>query len=222
MNKKLIIESSWHELLKDEFSKKYFNILTHKVKNAYKESIVFPLPKLLYNAFKFSPVSKTKVIILGQDPYHKKGQAVGLSFSVPQDFKIPPSLVNIYTEISNDLNIQVNKDGCLKKWANQGVLLLNNVLTVESGKPNSHKDFGWETFTDAVIQNISNTKDNLVFMLWGSNAQKKEPLIDKNKHLILKSAHPSPLSAYRGFFGCKHFSACNKYLNKNKIEEIKW
>tara|TARA_B100002051_G_scaffold123209_1_gene117381 strand:- start:6258 stop:6926 length:669 start_codon:yes stop_codon:yes gene_type:complete len=222
MNNKVIIEPSWYKLLENEFNKKYFNLLRQKVRNAYETSTVFPPPKLIFNAFKFTPVSQVKVIILGQDPYHQQGQAEGLSFSVPKNIKIPPSLVNIYKEISNDLNIKINHNGSLSRWANQGVLLLNNVLTVESGKPNSHKDFGWEIFTEAVINKISDSKDNLVFMLWGSNAHKKERLIDKNKHLILKSVHPSPLSAYRGFFGCKHFSICNKYLNENKIKEIKW
>ena len=222
MNRNIIIEPSWYQLLENEFNKKYFNLLSEKVRDAYKISKVFPPPKLIFNAFKFTPVSKVKVIIIGQDPYHKQDQAEGLSFSVPKNIKIPPSLVNIYKEIKNDLNIEIHDSGSLKRWANQGVLLLNNVLTVESGKPNSHKDFGWEIFTEAVIQKISDSKNNLVFMLWGSNAHKKERLIDKNKHLILKSVHPSPLSAYKGFFGCKHFSICNEYLNKNKIEEIKW
>ena len=221
-NKKIIIEKSWHKLLNKEFNKKYFSDLREKVRQSYTNSKVFPPAKLIFNAFNLTSVPNTKVIILGQDPYFNEGQAHGLSFSVPNGVIIPPSLLNIYKEIESDLGKSIPNNGFLERWANQGVLLLNTVLTVESGKPNSHKSFGWEQFTESVIKRISLKKSNLVFMLWGGNAHKKEHLINSNNHLILKSPHPSPLSAYRGFFGCKHFSKCNKYLKKNNIKEIIW
>tara|TARA_B100000609_G_C17217725_1_gene437748 strand:+ start:2949 stop:3620 length:672 start_codon:yes stop_codon:yes gene_type:complete len=221
-NKKIIIEKSWHKLLNKEFNKKYFSDLREKVRQSYTNSKVFPPAKLIFNAFNLTSVPNTKVIILGQDPYFNEGQAHGLSFSVPNGVIIPPSLLNIYKEIESDLGKSIPNNGFLGRWANQGVLLLNTVLTVESGKPNSHKSFGWEQFTESVIKRISLKKSNLVFMLWGGNAHKKEHLINSNNHLILKSPHPSPLSAYRGFFGCKHFSKCNKYLKKNNIKEIIW
>ena len=220
--KKVEIEESWYSLLENEFNKDYFNEIRSFIREEYKNKIVFPPAKLIFNAFNLTPVNKIKVIIIGQDPYHGEGQAHGLSFSVPKDIKIPPSLLNIYKELKEDINKEIPKHGFLESWANQGVLLLNSVLTVESGKPNSHKNIGWERFTESVIEKISTKKDKLVFLLWGSYAQKKEDFIDSNKHLILKSVHPSPLSAYNGFFGSKHFSKTNNFLKKNDIEEILW
>ena len=220
--KKVEIEESWYSLLENEFNKDYFNEIRSFIREEYKNKIVFPPSKLIFNAFNLTPVNKIKVIIIGQDPYHGEGQAHGLSFSVPKDIKIPPSLLNIYKELKEDINKEIPKHGFLESWANHGVLLLNSVLTVESGKANSHKNIGWEKFTESVIEKISIKKDKLVFLLWGNYAQKKEDFIDSNKHLILKSAHPSPLSAYNGFFGSKHFSKTNNFLKKNNIEEILW
>ena len=220
--KKVEIEESWHSLLEDEFNKDYFNKIRSFITQEYKNKTIFPPVKLIFNAFNLTPLNKIKVIIIGQDPYHGKGQAHGLSFSVPEDIKIPPSLLNIYKELKEDINKEIPKHGFLEAWANQGVLLLNSVLTVESGKANSHKNIGWERFTESVIERVSIKKDKLVFLLWGNYAQKKETFIDSNKHLILKSVHPSPLSAYNGFFGSKHFSKTNNFLKKNNIKEILW
>ena len=220
--KKLEIEESWYSLLEDEFNKDYFNKIRSFIKEEYKNKTIFPPAKLIFNAFNLTPLNKIKVIIIGQDPYHGKGQAHGLSFSVPEDIKIPPSLLNIYKELKEDINKEIPKHGFLEAWANQGVLLLNSVLTVQSGKANSHKNIGWERFTESVIERVSMKKDKLVFLLWGNYAQKKENFIDSNKHLILKSVHPSPLSAYNGFFGSKHFSKTNNFLKKNNIKEILW
>ena len=220
--KKVEIEESWHSLLEDEFNKDYFNKIRSFITQEYKNKTIFPPVKLIFNAFNLTPLNKIKVIIIGQDPYHGKGQAHGLSFSVPEDIKIPPSLLNIYKELKEDINKEIPKHGFLESWANQGVLLLNSVLTVESGKANSHKNIGWERFTESVIERVSIKKDKLVFLLWGNYAQKKETFIDSNKHLILKSVHPSPLSAYNGFFGSKHFSKTNNFLKKNNIKEILW
>ncbi|MAR15067.1 MAG: uracil-DNA glycosylase [Candidatus Marinimicrobia bacterium] len=220
--KKVEIEESWYSLLEDEFNKDYFNKIRSFIKEEYKNKTIFPPAKLIFNAFNLTPLNKIKVIIIGQDPYHGKGQAHGLSFSVPEDIKIPPSLLNIYKELKEDINKEIPKHGFLEAWANQGVLLLNSVLTVQSGKANSHKNIGWERFTESVIERVSMKKDKLVFLLWGNYAQKKENFIDSNKHLILKSVHPSPLSAYNGFFGSKHFSKTNNFLKKNNIKEILW
>ena len=220
--KKVEIEESWYSLLENEFNKDYFNEIRSFIRQEYKNKTIFPPAKLIFNAFNLTPINKIKVVIIGQDPYHGEGQAHGLSFSVPKDIRIPPSLLNIYKELKEDINKEIPKHGFLESWANQGVLLLNSVLTVESGKPNSHKNIGWEKFTESVIEKISIKKDKLVFLLWGNYAQKKEDFIDSNKHLILKSAHPSPLSAYNGFFGSKHFSKTNNFLKKNNIEEILW
>ena len=220
--KKVEIESSWYSLLENEFNKKYFSEIRTFVREAYQKSVIFPPPKLIFNAFNLTNLDKLKVVIIGQDPYHGEGQAHGLSFSVPEGIKIPPSLLNIYKELKNDLNKEIPNHGFLENWATQGVLLLNTVLTVESGKANSHKNIGWEKFTESVIKLINNKKDNLVFLLWGKSAHKKEEFIDPRKHLILKAAHPSPLSAYNGFFGCKHFSKTNNYLKKNNKEGIVW
>ena len=220
--KKVDIETSWYELLKDEFEKDYFLKLRKFIKNEYKTKHIFPHPKNIFKAFELTPVNDVKVVILGQDPYHGPNQAHGLAFSVQEDIKIPPSLSNIYKELYDDLNIPIKRSGNLESWAKQGVLLLNSVLTVESGKANSHKNIGWEKFTESVISLISKKKEILVFLLWGSYAHKKEDFIESNNHLILKSVHPSPLSAYNGFFGSRHFSKANNFLKKNNIKEIVW
>ena len=220
--KKVDIEPSWYNLLENEFEKKYFTNLRSFIKNEYSTKVIFPPPKLIFNAFNLTPANKVKVIIIGQDPYHGEGQAHGLSFSVPTGIKIPPSLMNIYKELNTDVNKSIPSHGLLEDWASQGVLLLNSVLTVESGKANSHKNIGWEKFTESVISLISKKKESLVFLLWGNYAHKKEDFIESNNHLILKSVHPSPLSAYNGFFGSKHFSKANNFLKKNNIKEIVW
>ena len=220
--KKVDIETSWYELLKDEFEKDYFLKLRQFIKNEYKTKQIFPHPKNIFKAFELTPVNDVKVVILGQDPYHGADQAHGLAFSVQENIKIPPSLSNIYKELYDDLNIPIKRSGNLEYWAKQGVLLLNSVLTVESGKANSHKNIGWEKFTENVISLISKKKEILVFLLWGNYAHKKEDFIESNNHLILKSVHPSPLSAYNGFFGSKHFSKANNFLKKNNIKEIVW
>lgn len=216
------IEQSWKEVLKDEFEKDYFRSLTQTVKDAYLSRSVFPPPKLVFNAFSQCPFDKVKVVVLGQDPYHGKGQAHGLSFSVPDGVPIPPSLQNIYKEIKNDLGITLPPSGNLECWARQGVLLLNATLTVEESKAGSHQGLGWEQFTDAVIKSISEEKKHVVFLLWGRYAQEKGAHIDTQKHLVLKAAHPSPFSAHNGFFGCKHFSKTNDYLIAHGIDPIVW
>jgi len=216
------IESSWKEVLQDEFAKEYFAELTKKVRDAYTSKTVFPPPKLIFNAFELCPFEKVKVVILGQDPYHGPGQAHGLAFSVPEGIATPPSLQNIYKEIKADIGTGIPKSGNLERWAKQGVLLLNSTLTVQMAEANSHQQFGWEKFTDAVIQTISENKEHVVFMLWGSFARSKSSLIDQNKHLILEAPHPSPLSAHRGFLGCQHFSQANKYLEENGLKPIEW
>jgi len=215
------IKRQWFELLKDEFDKDYFKNLQDFLRNEYTKYQIYPVEDNIFNALNHVPFDKVKVVIIGQDPYHEPGQAQGLSFSVPSDVTIPPSLVNIMTEIESDLGIVCKKDGNLERWANQGVLLLNTVLTVRRGQANSHKDKGWETLTRKIIQLIGNRKEPAVFLLWGSYAQSFEPLI-ASQHLVLKAPHPSPLSAYRGFFGCKHFSKCNKFLTEHNQTEIDW
>ncbi|PJZ81988.1 uracil-DNA glycosylase [Leptospira meyeri] len=216
------IESGWKEALKDEFEKPYFSNLREWVRDQYKTSIVYPPAKLIFNAFDSCPFDKVKVVILGQDPYHGPGQAHGLCFSVNEGVPLPPSLQNIFKEIADDLQKPIPKSGNLTHWANQGVLLLNATLTVQKDKAGSHQNKGWEEFTDAAIKILAEKKSNIVFLLWGSFAQKKESLIPPNKHLILKSAHPSPLSAYRGFLGNKHFSKTNEYLHSQGKEPIDW
>jgi len=220
--KRVEIEESWYSLLEDEFNKDYFKKIRSFIRKEYKNKTIFPPPKLIFNAFNLTPVNKVKVVIIGQDPYHGKGQAHGLAFSVPKDIKIPPSLLNIYKELKEDINKDIPNNGFLKDWAEQGVLLLNSVFTVESGKANSHKNIGWEKFSESVITLISKKREKLVFLLWGNSAQKKEEFIYDNHHLVLKSVHPSPLSAYNGFFGCKHFSKTNNFLKKNNIKEVLW
>lgn len=218
------INASWKEVLKQEFEKSYFIELAGflKVEKAMGK-VIYPPGSLIFNAFELTPFDKVKVVILGQDPYHGKGQAHGLSFSVMKGVKPPPSLQNIFREIASDLGIQFSGTyGDLSHWARQGVLLLNASLTVREGEPLSHSKIGWEQFTDAVIKTVSAKKENVVFMLWGRFAQEKQALIDATKHLILKAAHPSPFSAYNGFMGCKHFSKANDYLVKNGKEPIDW
>lgn len=216
------IEESWKKELKDEFESEYFKQLTDKVKQAYFSKTVYPPPKLIFSAFDLCPFDKVKVVIIGQDPYHGPGQAQGLSFSVPDGLRIPPSLRNIYKEIKSDLGLEIPDSGNLEHWAKQGVLLLNATLTVEDGTAGAHQGWGWEQFTDAAIKRVSEDKEGVVFLLWGRYAQNKEELIDSSKHLILKAAHPSPLSAHNGFFGCKHFSKTNEYLESQNKKPIKW
>ena len=221
--KKVEIEPSWYSLLENEFNKNYFSEIRTFVREAYQKSTIFPPPKLIFNAFNLTPLDKVKVVILGQDPYHGPGQAHGLSFSVPENIKPPPSLLNIYKELQDDLKKEVNyNNGNLDKWAKQGVFLLNTTLTVEKSKPLSHQKFGWDIFTDKVISVISNELENIVFILWGSFAQSKKEIIDSNKHLILSAPHPSPLSAHRGFFGSKPFSKTNTFLKSKQIDMVEW
>ena len=215
------IDKSWKEQLSDEFEKDYFTQLTNFVRNEYQTKTVFPPPKLIFNAFDHTPFDKVKVVILGQDPYHNIGQAHGLSFSVNDGVSAPPSLVNIFKEIKDDLGIAVPSSGNLTRWADQGVFLLNAMLTVEAHRAGSHQKKGWEEFTDAAISKLAENREHIVFMLWGAYAQKKAAFINPEKHLILKAIHPSPLGR-GGFFGCKHFSKANEYLISNGIEPINW
>ncbi|MFA6185185.1 MAG: uracil-DNA glycosylase [Candidatus Shapirobacteria bacterium] len=217
------IESSWKEVLQKEFSEEYFSKLVEFIKSEYKKTTVYPPAKFIFNAFELTPFDKVKVIILGQDPYHGVNQANGLAFSVNDEVVTPPSLVNIYKEIESDLGKKtINKNGNLENWAKQGVLMLNATLTVQAHMAGSHQNKGWERFTDAVIKILSEQKENLVFILWGGYAQKKGNIIDESKHLVIKSVHPSPLSAYNGFFGSKPFSQTNSYLIFNDKEPIIW
>ena len=216
------IEPVWKERLHDEFEKPYFAELTNFVKSEYATQKIYPPGKLIFNAFDKCPFDKVKVVILGQDPYHEPGQAHGLCFSVPDGVSFPPSLQNIFKEISNDLKIQIPKSGNLERWAEQGVFLLNATLTVRAHSAGSHQKKGWETFTDNVIHLLSETGDHLVFILWGAYAQRKGELINKTKHLVLNSVHPSPLSAHRGFFGNHQFSKANEYLIANEKDPINW
>lgn len=216
------IEGSWKEELKDEFGKEYFIKLTDFIRNEYKTKQIFPPAKQIFNAFDHTPFEKVKVVILGQDPYHNDGQAHGLSFSVPDGIRQPPSLINIFKEINRNLGISIPQSGNLTRWANQGVLLLNATLTVQAHMAGSHQKKGWETFTDAAIHKLAEGRENIVFILWGAYAQKKAAFIDPNKHLILKSVHPSPLSAHNGFFGNDHFSKTNDFLIEKGIEPIQW
>ena len=218
----LEIDKSWKELLKEDFNSQYFEDLITFLSSEYKTKSIFPPISQIFTAFNFTPVNKVKVVIIGQDPYHGKNQAHGLAFSVLTNIKLPPSLKNIFKEINNDLGITTPTTGVLTKWAEQGVLLINTVLTVEESKAGSHKNKGWETFTDSAIKKLSENKSGIIFMLWGKPAQTKEKIIDTKKHHILKSVHPSPLSAYRGFFGCQHFSKTNKILSKENKTIINW
>ncbi|WP_300762216.1 uracil-DNA glycosylase [uncultured Bacteroides sp.] len=216
------IEESWKEALMPEFSKDYFIRLTDFVRKEYHETTVYPPGKLIFNAFNLCPFDNVKVVIIGQDPYHGPGQAHGLCFSVNDGIQPPPSLVNIFKEISSDLGKPVPQSGNLTRWAEQGVLLLNATLTVRAHQAGSHQRRGWEEFTDAVIRKLAEEKSNLVFILWGAYAQKKGAFIDRNKHLVLTSVHPSPLSAHNGFFGNHHFSLANDYLVKHGKTAIDW
>jgi len=216
------IEPSWKLKLKDEFEKEYFIKLSEFVKNEYKSNTIYPPGSLIFNAFNLCPFDKVKAVIVGQDPYHGQGQAHGLCFSVRDGISYPPSLINIFKEIESDLKISRPKSGNLERWASQGVLLLNATLTVRADQAGSHQKKGWEEFTDSVIRRLNEEKQNLVFFLWGAYAQKKCESIDRSRHLVLESVHPSPLSASRGFFGNKHFSKCNDYLIENGITPINW
>ena len=218
------IEPGWKEMLKDEFKKDYFlQIATWLKTEKISGSVIYPPGSLIFNAFDQTPFNKVKVVLIGQDPYHGPGQAMGLSFSVPRGVKPPPSLQNMFKEIESDLGIRMPSDhGDLTGWARQGVLLLNASLTVRANEPNSHSKIGWADFTDAVIRIISQKKENVVFLLWGRFAQEKQPLIDETRHYVLKAAHPSPFSADKGFFGCRHFSKTNGLLVKNGIDPIDW
>ena len=216
------IDNDWLEPLSVEFKKPYYRELYKKVKHEYETRRVFPEADDIFNAFQFTPLSRVKVVILGQDPYHNYGQAHGLCFSVKPDVEIPPSLVNIYQELHDDLGCDIPNNGCLKKWADQGVMLLNTVLTVRAHAANSHQGIGWETFTDAAIKILNEQDRPMVFLLWGRPAQNKKSMLTNPKHLILEAPHPSPLSAFRGFFGCRHFSKTNEYLKANGLEPIDW
>ncbi|MDP4203732.1 MAG: uracil-DNA glycosylase [Bacteroidota bacterium] len=216
------IEDSWKQKLAPEFDKPYFEELTHFVKNEYTNGRVYPPAKLIFNAFDLCPFDNVKVVIIGQDPYHGPGQAHGLCFSVPEGIDFPPSLVNIFKEINDDLHVEIPQSGNLERWAKQGVLLLNATLTVKAHQAGSHQNKGWEQFTDAAIRVLNEEKEHLVFLLWGSYAQRKGEFIDRKRHLVLQSPHPSPLSAYRGFFGNGHFSKANSYLAENGLETINW
>ncbi|MCK5066842.1 MAG: uracil-DNA glycosylase [Bacteroidales bacterium] len=217
-----IIEKGWKEVLIDEFQSPYFSSLKEFLVDEKKKYTIYPPGNLIFNAFQHTPFDRVKVVILGQDPYHAKGQAHGLCFSVPQGISQPPSLVNIFKELHSDLEIPVPAHGNLERWADQGVLLINATLTVRDSQAGSHQKKGWETFTNRVIERVSELKSGVVFLLWGRYAQAKESLVDGSKHLILKSAHPSPLSAYNGFFGCRHFSQTNDYLKQQGQEGIDW
>jgi len=216
------IEESWREVLQDEFNAPYFEALTAFLREEKKNHVVYPPGSLIFNAFNQTPFNRVKVVILGQDPYHGPGQAHGLCFSVPEGIPLPPSLQNIFKEIEADLGTPVTRRSNLEHWAKQGVLLLNAILTVRANEPTSHQNKGWETFTDAVIRNLSDRRKNLIFLLWGNYAQSKEKLIDSSRHYILKAAHPSPLSAFRGFFGCRHFSKVNEILKAQGLNGIDW
>lgn len=216
------IETSWKQRLAAEFEKDYFIKLTEFVRSEYMRTTIYPPAKLIFNAFDHCPFDKVKVVIIGQDPYHGPGQAHGLCFSVNEGVPNPPSLQNIFKEIQSDLGTPIPPNGDLTRWANQGVLLLNATLTVQAHQAGSHQRRGWETFTDAAIRILAEEREHIVFILWGAYAQKKGAFIDRNKHLVLTSAHPSPLSAYNGFFGNKHFSRANEYLKMYGETGIDW
>lgn len=216
------ITKEWDELLSEEFSSNSYLSLREFLKSEYSSRTIYPSMHDIFNGLKLTPLKNVKVVILGQDPYHEEGQAMGLSFSVPSGVKKPPSLVNIFKEIESETGDEMPESGDLTSWAKQGVLLLNTVLTVRAHQANSHKQKGWEEFTDGIIKKISKESENVVFLLWGSNARSKKQLIDSKRHLILECAHPSPLSAYNGFFGCGHFVKANEYLIKHGKLPIVW
>jgi uracil-DNA glycosylase len=213
---------NWEEIIEEEKQKEYFFTLKEFINKEYSNYNVYPVKEDIFSALKYTPFDKVKIIIIGQDPYHGENQAHGLAFSVKPGTKIPPSLLNIFKELSSDLGISVSKTGYLLPWAKQGVLLLNTVLTVRAGEANSHKNKGWEIFTDRIIKELNNDPQPKVFLLWGRPAQEKEKFLTNSAHLVLKAHHPSPLSASRGFFGCKHFSRANTYLKENNLQEINW
>ena len=217
-----MITNDWLEPLSSEFRKGYYSQLYNFVKDEYSKTVVYPPAEDIFNAFHFTPLKDVKVLLLGQDPYHNEHQAHGLSFSVQPGQDIPPSLVNIYKELHDDLGCYIPNNGYLKKWADQGVLLLNTVLTVRAHQANSHQGHGWEQFTDAVIQAVNAQDRPIVYMLWGAPARRKKAMLTNPKHLILEAPHPSPLSAYRGFLGCKHFSKANEFLKASGLEPIDW
>ena len=217
-----MIQNDWLEPLKPEFSKPYYKELYQKVQEEYNTRLIFPPAEDIFNAFDFTPLSEVKVVILGQDPYHGDGQAHGLCFSVKPEVDTPPSLVNIYKELQSDVGCYVPNNGYLEKWAKQGVLLLNTVLTVRAHQANSHRGIGWEQFTDAAIRALNEQDRPIVFLLWGKPAQTKKSMLHNSKHLILTAPHPSPLSAHRGFFGCKHCSQTNAFLKEHGLEPIDW
>ena len=216
------ITGDWQAALKNEFHQPYYAKLYKTIMEEYRTTKVFPPPQDMFNAFEYTPLNDVKVVILGQDPYHNDGQANGLCFSVREDIDIPPSLVNIYKELHSDLGCYIPNNGYLKKWADQGVLLLNTVLTVRAHQANSHRDIGWEEFTDAAIRILNEQDRPMVFILWGRPAQSKKPMLTNRKHLILEAPHPSPLSAFRGFFGSRPFSKTNRYLEENGLTPIDW
>ena len=217
-----MIQNDWLEPLKPEFSKPYYKELYQKVQEEYNTRQIYPPADDIFNAFDLTPLSEVKVVILGQDPYHDVGQAHGLCFSVKPDVKTPPSLVNIYKELQSDLGCYIPNNGYLEKWAKQGILLLNTVLTVRAHQANSHRGIGWEEFTDAAIRVLDEQDHPIVYLLWGKPAQKKKSMLHNPKHLILTAAHPSPLSAHNGFFGCKHFSQTNAFLEEHGLTPIDW
>lgn len=216
------IHESWKKILEDEFNADYFSILREFLVEEKKNHVVYPPGTMIFSAFNNTPFNRVKVVLLGQDPYHGPGQAHGLCFSVPAGVQHPPSLINIFKEIHDDLGVDIPVSGDLTPWARQGVLLLNAILTVRANQAGSHQKHGWENFTDAVIRKISDLRKNIIFLLWGNYALAKESLIDPQKHFILKAAHPSPLSASRGFFGCRHFSQTNRILTELGLQEIDW
>jgi uracil-DNA glycosylase len=219
----MMIANDWLPALRGEFAKPYYKQLYEFVKNEYNATRVYPPADDVFNAFHFTPLSQVKILLLGQDPYHNERQAHGLSFSVlPEQKEIPPSLRNIYQELYDDLGLPIPRHGYLKKWADEGVLLLNTVLTVRAHQANSHQGKGWECFTDAVIREVNKQDRPIVYFLWGSPAGKKAALLDNEKHLVLKAPHPSPLSAHKGFMGCRHFSKANEFLAANGVEPVDW
>ena len=217
------IAGDWLPAVRAEFAKPYYRELYQFVRNEYESGTVYPPADQIFNALHLTPLGKVKVVILGQDPYHNVHQAHGLCFSVPEDQReIPPSLINIYRELHDDVGCRMPQTGCLTKWAEQGVLLLNTVLTVRAHQANSHRNHGWEQFTDAIIRAVETQDRPIVYMLWGTPAQSKAPMVTNPKHLVLKAPHPSPLSAYRGFFGCRHFSQCNEFLKTHGETPVDW
>lgn len=217
-----MINPTWDEFLYSEFDKPYFREMSKFLHEAYETKTIYPPKREVFSSFINCDLDKVKVVIIGQDPYHQPGQACGMCFAVKPGVPLPPSLVNIYREISDDLHVPMSNNGYLLRWERQGVLLLNSVLTVEESKPNSHRQIGWMTFTDNVLKLLNSQDQPMVFMLWGNNAKSKQALLDNPKHLILTAAHPSPLSAYNGFFGCRHFSKANAYLKQHGLTEIDW